>query len=188
MLPERELIERVSSADPTTSSTRRRRRSGSSTARSAAAFPSCSTSTIPAMIGAVQNQDSYTQGVAAQRPFFFDHIAELTDRRWTSSRASPAGATSASPRLPHRRRRVCDPRQGSMVVERRSGGRLPARDARDQGRRASTSRCSVRSRAICVAQLLQGQEGRSGAGAHRPAAGRGPAADARDPRGDGAAV
>jgi pyruvate-ferredoxin/flavodoxin oxidoreductase len=34
----------------------------------------------PAMIGVVQNQDSYAQGVAAQRPFYFDHIAELADR------------------------------------------------------------------------------------------------------------
>jgi pyruvate-ferredoxin/flavodoxin oxidoreductase len=33
----------------------------------------------PAMLGVVQNQDSYAQGVAAQRPFYFDHIAELTD-------------------------------------------------------------------------------------------------------------
>ena len=34
----------------------------------------------PTMIGVVQNQDSYAQGVASQRPFFFDHLAELTDR------------------------------------------------------------------------------------------------------------
>jgi len=34
----------------------------------------------PTMIGVVQNQDSYAQGVAAQRPFFFDHVADLTDR------------------------------------------------------------------------------------------------------------
>ncbi|HEX9730721.1 MAG TPA: 2-oxoacid:acceptor oxidoreductase family protein [Thermoanaerobaculia bacterium] len=34
----------------------------------------------PAMIGVVQNQDSYAQGVAAQRPFFFDHVAALADR------------------------------------------------------------------------------------------------------------
>ena len=34
----------------------------------------------PTMSGVVQNQDSYAQGVAAQRPFFFDHVAELTDR------------------------------------------------------------------------------------------------------------
>ncbi len=33
----------------------------------------------PAMLGVVQNQDSYAQGVAAQRPFYFDHIADITD-------------------------------------------------------------------------------------------------------------
>lgn len=32
----------------------------------------------PLMAGIVQNQDSYMQSVAAQRPFFFDHIAKLT--------------------------------------------------------------------------------------------------------------
>ena len=34
----------------------------------------------PMMAGLVQNQDSYMQSVAAQRPFFFDHIQELTDQ------------------------------------------------------------------------------------------------------------
>ena len=34
----------------------------------------------PAMLGVVQNQDSYAQGVAAQRPFYFDHVAPLADR------------------------------------------------------------------------------------------------------------
>jgi pyruvate-ferredoxin/flavodoxin oxidoreductase len=34
----------------------------------------------PVMAGLVQNQDSYMQSVAAQRPFFFDHVQELTDR------------------------------------------------------------------------------------------------------------
>lgn len=34
----------------------------------------------PVMAGIVQNQDSYMQSVAAQRPFFFDHIQELADR------------------------------------------------------------------------------------------------------------
>jgi pyruvate-ferredoxin/flavodoxin oxidoreductase len=34
----------------------------------------------PAMLGPVQNQDSYAQGVAAQRPFYFDHIAALADQ------------------------------------------------------------------------------------------------------------
>jgi pyruvate-ferredoxin/flavodoxin oxidoreductase len=34
----------------------------------------------PAMLGVVQNQESYAQGVAAQRPFYFDHLPALTDR------------------------------------------------------------------------------------------------------------
>jgi pyruvate-ferredoxin/flavodoxin oxidoreductase len=34
----------------------------------------------PASLGVVQNQESYAQGVAAQRPFYFDHIAALADR------------------------------------------------------------------------------------------------------------
>jgi pyruvate-ferredoxin/flavodoxin oxidoreductase len=34
----------------------------------------------PAMLGVVQNQDAYAQGVAAQRPFYFDHLAEITDQ------------------------------------------------------------------------------------------------------------
>ncbi len=33
----------------------------------------------PVMAGVVQNQDSYMQSVAAQRPFFFDHIEAITD-------------------------------------------------------------------------------------------------------------
>jgi len=32
------------------------------------------------MAGVVQNQDSYMQSVAAQRPFFFDHITAITDQ------------------------------------------------------------------------------------------------------------
>ena len=34
----------------------------------------------PVMSGVVQNQDSYMQSVAAQRPYFFDHVQELADR------------------------------------------------------------------------------------------------------------
>lgn len=34
----------------------------------------------PLMAGLVQNQDAYMQSVAAQRPFFFDHIQEITDK------------------------------------------------------------------------------------------------------------
>ncbi len=32
------------------------------------------------MSGVVQNQDAYMQSVAAQRPYFFDHVQELTER------------------------------------------------------------------------------------------------------------
>ncbi|MEJ2255456.1 MAG: 2-oxoacid:acceptor oxidoreductase family protein [Woeseiaceae bacterium] len=34
----------------------------------------------PSSTGVVQNSEAYAQGVAAQRPFYFDHIAELADR------------------------------------------------------------------------------------------------------------
>jgi pyruvate-ferredoxin/flavodoxin oxidoreductase len=34
----------------------------------------------PVMSGVVQNQDSYMQSVAAQRPYFFDHVQELAER------------------------------------------------------------------------------------------------------------
>ena len=34
----------------------------------------------PVMMGTVQNQDAYMQSVAAQRPYFFEHIAALTDK------------------------------------------------------------------------------------------------------------
>jgi pyruvate-ferredoxin/flavodoxin oxidoreductase len=34
----------------------------------------------PVMAGVVQNQDSYMQSVAAQRPYFFDHIQALTEQ------------------------------------------------------------------------------------------------------------
>ncbi len=34
----------------------------------------------PMVAGPVQNQDAYMQAVAAQRPYFFEHVAELTDQ------------------------------------------------------------------------------------------------------------
>ncbi len=34
----------------------------------------------PVVSGVVQNQDSYMQSVAAQRPYFFDHVRELTEQ------------------------------------------------------------------------------------------------------------
>ena len=41
----------------------------------------------PTMLGVVQNQDSYAQGVAAQRPFYFDHLADLTDQAFAEYEA-----------------------------------------------------------------------------------------------------
>jgi len=34
----------------------------------------------PVSLGVLQNRDSYAQGVAAQRPFYFDHVAEMADQ------------------------------------------------------------------------------------------------------------
>jgi pyruvate-ferredoxin/flavodoxin oxidoreductase len=41
----------------------------------------------PMMAGIVQNQDSYMQSVAAQRPFFFDHIQGLIDQAFVDFEA-----------------------------------------------------------------------------------------------------
>ena len=49
----------------------------------------------PVMAGLVQNQDSYMQSVAAQRPFFFDHIQELTERAFEEFYELTGRATSA---------------------------------------------------------------------------------------------
>jgi len=35
---------------------------------------------VPLLSGSVQNQDAYMQAVAGQRPYFFDHIEEITER------------------------------------------------------------------------------------------------------------
>ncbi|MDZ7783868.1 MAG: hypothetical protein U5K56_13350 [Halioglobus sp.] len=40
----------------------------------------------PVMAGIVQNQDAYMQSVAAQRPFFFDHIVSLTEQAFDEFR------------------------------------------------------------------------------------------------------
>ncbi len=41
----------------------------------------------PVMSGVVQNQDAYMQSVAAQRPYFFDHIKSLTEQAFEEFRA-----------------------------------------------------------------------------------------------------
>ena len=78
-LPERELIKRYlgDPADMIETPTAAQRFVFGPTRRR---IPELFDVDYPAMLGVVQNQDSYAQGVAAQRPFYFDHIVELTDR------------------------------------------------------------------------------------------------------------
>ncbi len=79
MLPERELIKEYlgDPADIIESVTPAQKMVFGETRRR---IPELFDLDYPAMIGVVQNQDSYAQGVAAQRPFFFDHVQPLTDR------------------------------------------------------------------------------------------------------------
>jgi pyruvate-ferredoxin/flavodoxin oxidoreductase len=79
MLPERELIKEYlgDPADIIESVTPAQKMVFGETRRR---IPEVFDLDYPAMIGVVQNQDSYAQGVAAQRPFFFDHVQALTDR------------------------------------------------------------------------------------------------------------
>jgi len=54
----------------------------------------------PLMAGIVQNQDAYMQSVAAQRPFFFDHIPELADQAF--ERFAELTGRRYAPVLPYR--------------------------------------------------------------------------------------
>ncbi len=78
-LPERELIKAYlgDPADQIPSPTPAQRMVFGETRRR---IPEMFDLDYPAMLGVVQNQDSYAQGVAAQRPFYFDHIVGLTDQ------------------------------------------------------------------------------------------------------------
>jgi pyruvate-ferredoxin/flavodoxin oxidoreductase len=78
-LPERELIKAYlgDPADIIESPTPAQRLTFGETRRR---IPEMFNLDYPAMLGVVQNQDSYAQGVAAQRPFYFDHVREITDR------------------------------------------------------------------------------------------------------------
>jgi len=78
LLPERALIKAYlgDPADPIDSPTKAQRLVFGDTRRR---IPEMFDLDYPALLGAVQGRDSYAQGVAAQRPFYFDHIVELTD-------------------------------------------------------------------------------------------------------------
>ncbi len=77
-LPERALIEAYlgDPADRIQSPTKAQRLVFGETRRR---IPELFDLDYPASFGVTQNQDSYAQGVAAQRPFYFDHLAELSD-------------------------------------------------------------------------------------------------------------
>ena len=79
MLPERELVARFlgSPDDVIESPTPAQRMLFGETRRR---IPELFDFDNPAQLGTVQNQDAYAQGVAAQRPFFFDHIEALADQ------------------------------------------------------------------------------------------------------------
>ena len=133
----------------------------------------------PVMAGLVQNQDSYMQSVAAQRPFFFDHIDELaaqafsefyelTGRRY--DRVQTYRAEDAD--LP-------DPRAGQHDPVCRSSGGLPSRQPGTQSRRRRPGDVSpVPGRP--AESRAEGQEGGRHPRAARPAAGGRSAGDAGD--------
>jgi hypothetical protein len=87
------------------------------------------------MAGLVQNQDAYMQSVAAQRPYFFDHVQGLTDRAFEEFRALTGRAYARVMGYRTEDAEYLILGQGSVVPSRRGGRRLPARDARHQGRR-----------------------------------------------------
>jgi hypothetical protein len=134
------------------------------------------------MLGTVQNQDSYAQGVAAQRPFYFDHVAELTEL----AMAEYAALTG------RRYERAMGYRlEDAEYVLAGQGSVVPTPSWSPTTCASAGLKVGVLNLTMfrpfpadLVADLLRGQEGRHGAGAHRPAARGGPAAAARDPRGD----
>ena len=119
-LPEPELVKRV----PRRSGGHHRLADAGPAARrsasSAAASPSCSTSTTRRCSASVQNQDSYAQGVAAQRPFYFDHIAALADQAFAEYAALTGRRYARAIGLPDRGRRVRPGRPGLGGANRRS--------------------------------------------------------------------
>jgi pyruvate-ferredoxin/flavodoxin oxidoreductase len=86
MLPERELVKEYlgDPADLIETPTPAQRMVFGETRRR---IPELFDLDYPAMLGTVQNQDSYAQGVAAQRPFYFDHLPALSDRAFAEFEA-----------------------------------------------------------------------------------------------------
>ncbi|MHB1071951.1 MAG: 2-oxoacid:acceptor oxidoreductase family protein [Gemmatimonadaceae bacterium] len=111
----------------------------------------------PAMLGTVQNQDSYAQGIAAQRPFYFDHIAPLADQafREFASLTGRSYARASGYRLDDAEYAIVG--QGSVV----SNAEAVADWFREQGVKVGVLNLTMFRPfpADCVAALLQGKRG-----------------------------
>lgn len=131
----------------------------------------------PMQTGVVQNRDAYMQAVAAQRPYFFDHISALFDKNAEEFHALTGRRYS---RIDNYR---CDDAdyiilgQGSMTVQAAAVADW-MRETRKIKVGWSTSPCSGLSPANCWAGYSRARRG-GGIGAHRPAAVGRLAADAR---------
>ena len=138
----------------------------------------------PAMLGVVQNQDSYAQGVAAQRPFYFDHVAALADRAFDEY------ATLTGRRYARAMGYRLDDAEWVIVGQ---GSVVPNAEAvADHLRDTRGLKVGVLNLTMfrpfpadLVTRLLAGKKGVVVLERTRPAAGRGPADAARDPRRDG---
>jgi hypothetical protein len=121
----------------------------------------------PLLSGSVQNQDAYMQATAGQRPYFFDHI----DRSPTPAWPMPPDRAQLPARR-HRKARMptTDRRHGQHDRAGRMRRRLPARDAQAQGRGGQPDHVPPLPRRP-AGQGAARQEGRGGAGTHRPAPG-----------------
>ncbi len=84
----------------------------------------------PSSLGVVQNQESYAQGVAAQRPFYFDHIAGLADRAFEEYEALTGRRYERADGLSARRRRLRDRGPGLGRRQRRSRWPTTCREKR----------------------------------------------------------
>ncbi len=135
----------------------------------------------PAMLGVVQNQDSYAQGVAAQRPFYFDHVAPLADRAFDEYAALTGRRYTRAAGYKLEDAEWVIVGQGSVVPNAMAVADY-LRDARKL-KVGVLNLTMFRPFPADLVGLAAGRQARRrGAGAPRPAAGRRSADAARDPR------
>ena len=110
------------------------------------------------MLGTVQNQDAYAQGVAAQRPFYFDHIADDHRPGVRGVRRAHRPSVRAGVGLPDRRRRVRAGRARARSCRTWRSWPITCGEQGLEGRRAEPDACSVRSRPISSPRMLSGEK------------------------------